>query len=273
MIVDGRQLSREVLERARERAARLAVPPTVQAFVANETAATKSYLSIKKRRAAEAGCVLTVEYFPETVTTEELCSAVSAAHADAVLVQLPLSATLDTERVCNAISFEKDADVLSVRSRSAFFEGTSGALLPPVVAAVEKILAQALVTVREARVTVVGEGFLVGKPVAQWFRQKGALVHVATRESNNLAELLHNADIVVSGAGVPNLITPDMLKDGVVLIDAGTAESSGKIVGDMSPDCVEKASVFTPVPGGVGPLAVACLFENAVLLAERKAAL
>lgn len=272
MIVDGRQLAKEVLESAHERAARLAAPPTVQVFVANETAATKSYLSIKKRRAAEAGCTLSVEHFPETVTTEELCAAVRAASADAVLVQLPLPSALDTERVCNAIPVEKDADVLSALSRSVFSAGAAGALLPPVVSAVEKILAQALVTVRGARVVVVGEGFLVGKPVAAWLRQEGALVRVATNKTNNLAEMLRSADIVVSGAGVPNLLTPDALKDGVVLIDAGTAESSGKIVGDARPDCAEKAAVFTPVPGGVGPLAVACLFENAVLLAERKAA-
>ncbi len=269
MIVDGRQLAREVLERARERAVRLAAPPVVQAFVANETAATRSYLSIKKRRASEAGCALVVEHFPETVTTEELCVAVRAAYADAVLVQLPLPATLDTQRICNAISLGKDADVLSAPARDLFSKGEVGALLPPVVSAVEKILAHALVTVQGAAVVVVGEGFLVGKPVAEWFRQKGARVQVATRETNNLSEMLRSAEIVVSGAGVPNLITSDFLKDGVVLIDAGTAESSGKVVGDASPDCAEKAAVFTPVPGGMGPLAVACLFENAVLLAER----
>lgn len=272
MIVDGRQLAREVLEHARTRAARLSHPPTVLAFVANETAATKSYLSIKKRRAAEAGCVLTVVYFPETVTTEELCAAVGAADADAVLVQLPLPASIDTQRVCDAIRVEKDADVLSTLSRAAFAEGSPEALLPPVVSAVQKILAQTSVTVRGAQVTVVGEGFLVGKPVATWFRQKGAHVQVATSKTANLEELLRSADIVVSGAGVPNLITPHLLRDGVVLIDAGTAESSGKIVGDATEDCAEKAAVFTPVPGGVGPLAVACLFENAVLLAERQCA-
>jgi len=81
--------------------------------------------------------------------------------------------------------------------------------------------------------------------------------------------VLSTADIVVSGAGVPYLIKPEHLKQGVVLIDAGTSESDGAIVGDADPSCAEKCSVFTPVPGGVGPLAVACLFENAVLLAVR----
>jgi methylenetetrahydrofolate dehydrogenase (NADP+)/methenyltetrahydrofolate cyclohydrolase len=90
-----------------------------------------------------------------------------------------------------------------------------------------------------------------------------------TSKSDDLSALLGAADIIVSGAGSPHLITPDLLKEGVVLIDAGTSESGGVIAGDADPSCASKCSLFTPVPGGVGPLAVACLFENAVTLVER----
>ena len=81
--------------------------------------------------------------------------------------------------------------------------------------------------------------------------------------------LLQSADIIVSGAGSPDLINPEDIKEGVVLIDAGTSEQGGQVVGDASPACAQKASVFTPVPGGMGPVAVACLFRNAVTLLER----
>ena len=96
-------------------------------------------------------------------------------------------------------------------------------------------------------------------------RALGAEVSVVTKESGDLS-LLTDADIVISGAGVPGLIRPEHLKEGVVLIDAGTSESGGAIVGDADPACAEVASVFTPVPGGVGPVAVACLFRNVAAL-------
>ena len=115
---------------------------------------------------------------------------------------------------------------------------------------------------------VVGKGFLVGAPVAAWLTGQGADVSVLTSKSGDLAATLGNADIIISGAGSPHLIKPEMLKQGVVLIDAGTSESDGILAGDADPACADTCSLFTPVPGGVGPLAVACLFENAVTLAE-----
>lgn len=268
MIVDGRALARGVLARARARAARLPHPPRVVVVVANETPATKSYLAIKTARAADAGCSLAVAHFSERETMEALRAAVVSADADAVVVQLPLPAGVDTRAVCDAIPFQKDADVLSRAAREAFARGVEGSLLPPVVGAVRELLAHGNVATAGKRAAVIGSGFLVGEPVAAWLMRAGAEVVRVSRDDMPLA--LQGADIVVSGAGSPHVIRPEMLKDGAVLIDAGTSESSGKVVGDADPACAEKCSLFTPVPGGVGPLAVAKLFENAVLLAERK---
>ena len=116
---------------------------------------------------------------------------------------------------------------------------------------------------------IVGNGKLVGQPAAVWFEEMGANIDVLTRESKSLEEL-QNADIVILGAGSPHLVKPEMLKQGVVLIDAGTSESNGAIVGDADPRCAEVASVFTPVPGGMGPIAVACLFQNVAELVLTK---
>ncbi len=116
--------------------------------------------------------------------------------------------------------------------------------------------------------TPVLEFKLVGQPVAEFLEREGAVVHRLTLDSVDMSPL-RTADIVVSGAGSPHLITPEMVREGVMLIDAGTSESGGALVGDINPACEEKASVFTPVPGGVGPIAVACLFRNVVELLER----
>ena len=109
----------------------------------------------------------------------------------------------------------------------------------------------------------------MGQPAAVWFEEMGADIVVLTRQSESLAELAH-ADIAILGAGSPHLVKPDMLKEGVVLIDAGTSESNGAIAGDADPSCAGVARVFTPVPGGMGPIAVACLFQNVAELYLRK---
>lgn len=196
-------------------------------------------------------------------------SAITASDADAIIVQLPLPAGVNAKDVCDAIPPEKDADVLSDSARQKFARGDTDALIPPVVGAIAEIFHAHAIDPRGKKAVIIGRGFLVGAPAAMWLAQQGAQVTVINRSTENFAEPLHDADIVVSGAGAPHLITPDMLKRGVLLIDAGTSESDGTIVGDIDPACAKLASLFTPVPGGIGPLAVACLFENAVALVER----
>lgn len=257
MIVDGKAIANDILAKTMERAAKLSRLPLVVAIRGNDSKATESYLAIKTRRAADAGCRFEVRAY------EELYS-----DADAVIVQLPLAPGLDTEGTLNAIPVEKDADVLSAAARERFEEGVEGALLPPVVAAIREIFVRYEVSPRWKQVVVVGEGRLVGAPAATWLKQQGALVHTLTKSSGDLS-ILKGADIIISGAGSPGLIKPEMIREGVVLIDAATSESNGELKGDADPACADKCSVFTPVPGGVGPIAVACLFANAVTLAER----
>ena len=269
MIIDGRKMAHEVLARAKTRATALDKAPHILAIVASETPATKSYLAIKTKRAEDAGCVLLVRQFPETVSIEELQSTITASDADAIIVQLPLPAGIDAQAVCDTIPLEKDADVLSDVARQKFARGDADACVPPVVGAIAEIFRIHTIEPKEKKAVVIGRGFLVGAPAALWLAQQGAQVTVANRSTQDFSDILRDADIIVSGAGAPHLITPDMLKRGVVLIDAGTSESGGEVVGDADPACAAKCSIFTPVPGGIGPLAVAKLFENAVTLAER----
>ncbi|MDD3531255.1 MAG: bifunctional 5,10-methylenetetrahydrofolate dehydrogenase/5,10-methenyltetrahydrofolate cyclohydrolase [Candidatus Pacebacteria bacterium] len=260
MIIDGRVLAKEVLARARARAEALPRRPRVVAFVApNETAATRSYLAIKAKSATLAGC----DFETRDIQITDRPSQYFDIDADAIIVQLPLPADIATKEILDAIPLEKDADVLSSTAR------TQSMLLPPVVGAVKEIFDTYHIETKGKHAVVVGNGYLVGAPAATWLRAEGAEVEVVERPTDNLAETLLTADIIVSGTGSPHLIKPEMLKEGVVLIDAGTSESSGKIVGDADPACAAKCTLFTPVPGGVGPLAVAKLFENVVTLAER----
>ena len=270
MIVDGRAIAKDILMRTRTRAETLPHPPRVLAIVVSETPATLSYLKIKGMRAADAGCVLEIQRFPTHVSAAELRSAASSADADAIIVQLPLPIGIDTQDVCNAIPLSKDADVLSSGAREQFKKAEAGALLPPVVGAVREICTQNDINLKGMKGVVIGDGWLVGNPCAIWLKQQGTLVSVLTSQSGDIRGALIDADIIVSGAGVSGLIKPEFLKSGVVLIDAATSESNGIITGDADPACASIASLFTPVPGGIGPIAVACLFENVIALAERK---
>lgn len=259
MIIDGRALAKEMLTRTKVRVQILQRRPNLLVYVApDETLATRSYLKIKARSAEEAGCDF-----------EETKSLTFSSRADAVIVQLPLPSEFNTADVLNSIPIEQDADVLSSVARAKFERGDADALLPPVVGAVREIFVRNGVNPKGKKAIVIGDGWLVGNPCAKWLAQQGAEVSVLTSESGDLTAALRTAGIIISGAGSPHLIQPEMLKQGVVLIDAGTTESNGVLAGDADPSCADKCSIFTPVPGGVGPLAVACLFENVVTLAER----
>lgn len=271
MIIDGRALAKETLAHTKTRAKALGRMPKVLAIVASETSATKSYLSIKGKRAADAGCELVVKQFPESVSGKELRAVIETSDADTIIVQLPLPAGIDAQEVCDAIPLSKDADVLSTAARMKFEADEPDALVPPVANAAAKILASGGISPKGKKAVVVGMGWLVGKPCATWLSHEGADVSHITTTRGNISMLLE-AEIVISGIGSPNFIKPEMLKEGTVLIDAGTSESGGTIAGDADPACAETCSLFTPVPGGVGPVAVACLFENSVSLAELKEA-
>lgn len=264
MIIDGRAIAEEVLMRVRAEAKTLSTPPRLTAFVVAPTPATRSYLSIKKTQATKAGVIMDVRELPETIKTDELISVMRSTPTDAVIVQLPLPPHIDTTNVLEAISVSRDADVLSPRTRS------DGALVHPIAASVQEVLRLGNVEVSGKCAVVVGQGWLVGLPSADWLAKNGAEVIRVTKESGDLKTALKTADIIVTGVGSPNLITADMVPQGVVIIDAGTSELGGSISGDVAKEVSEKASLFTPVPGGLGPIAVSFLMHNVVALAKAR---
>lgn len=267
MIIDGRTIAKEILTNVRTQSTSKV---TVRAITVVPSPATRSYLSIKKARAEDAGMTLEVVELGEGATTKDVIQAVEKDGADAVIVQLPLPAHVDVMRVLNVIPEDKDADILSEKAYEGFERSEQDALVPPVAQAVLEILKRSGVEVFKKNVVVAGRGQLVGKPVATLLSHLGARVTVVHSSTENSMDVFKVADIIVSGVGKAHFITPNMVKEGVVLIDAGTSESNGVVVGDVDPECAEVASLFTPVPGGVGPVAVACLFKNVATLVSQK---
>ena len=232
--------------------------------VVGENPVITSFVRIKERAAQRLGVEMVRRDLPETASGAEVISTLRemAAETDAVIPQLPMPG-LDIENILAAVPMEKDVDALN----PAISEDRR-LVHAPVALAVIEILKRSNVEIAGARAVVVGEGRLVGAPSAWLLKKLGADVSVFSLNRGSIEDL-KEADIIVSGAGKPGLIKPEHLKKGVALIDAGTSELNKKIRGDADPACAEVASVFTPVPGGVGPVAVAMIFRNLKTLIEK----
>jgi len=224
-----------------------------------------SFVRIKTRGAQRLGIETVRIDLPGNATTEDVVDRTQklANETDAIIVQLPLPDAVDVNAALSSIPPGKDVDALNPRhSIERFVEA-------PVALAVVEILERAKVDIAGKRAVVVGAGRLVGAPTASLLKKYGADVSMFTLEQGSIEDL-KGADIVVLGAGKPGFIKPEHLKKGVALIDAGASEQAGKIRGDADPACAEVASVFSPVPGGVGPVAVAMIFRNLKTLIEKE---
>ena len=260
MIFDGTERAKALTELLRVRRDGRTV--TLALIASAPNFATTKYLAIKERVAADIGVTILRVELPGSATTDEVLSAMEdvSARADGMVLQLPFPPTIDLARLLEALPREKDVDVLGSAAQDAFRDGVG--LLPPVVGAIDDIAETAGIAFAGKRVVVVGNGRLVGAPAALYARRAGADVVVLTKRDTDISHIVRGADILILGAGVPGLITPSMCKEGVVIFDAGTSEDAGKLVGDADPACAVHATLMTPVPGGIGPVAVVKLFEN-----------
>ncbi len=266
--IDGAALAAEIAERLASEVAARHSPPRLIVFRVGDDAVSERFTRVKQKFARSVGAHFEEAHLSMDTSTETLRGMVAEVNTPCV-VQLPLPKHIDTTLVLNSIPTERDVDVLSNESYARFVL-RKNPMTPPVAGAVRSILQHIGWELSGKSAVVVGRGRLVGMPVAEWLRQKGAKVEVADILTADIGALTRTAQLIVSGAGTPHLITPDMVTDGTVLIDAGTSAGAGHggaLSGDIEPDCYAKSSYYTPVPGGVGPLTVACLFEN-VFLAE-----
>lgn len=256
MIINGKQIASQIYTEIADSARGL----RLTIFTCQPNFETQKYLHLKMKKAQMLGIETRVVEFPADCSTEEIFQSIGidSVSADGVVVQLPFPKHIDREKIITAIPKEKDVDVM-------MYDG-KGNVLPPVTGAIAEIAKRHQVDFAGKNVVVLGEGLLVGRPAALWAVGQGANVTIINHLTENPDDILHTADIIISGAGVPNLITLDKIKDDVIIFDAGTSEDGGELCGDADPECAMKASLFTPVPGGIGPVTVAVLLRNLVNL-------
>lgn len=265
MIVDGKAIALRIYNEVANQVSHMDTKPHLTVFTCAPNFETQKYLSLKRKKAHEVGIGVSVIEFPSEITTVEVITSITHAcmQTNGIIVQLPFPAHVDIVTVLKAIPLSYDVDAVH-------YDGKNDLVLPPVVGAIKEIAEVYDVLFATQKVVIVGKGKLVGAPAYLWCQKQGAQVEVIDRQSTNTRELIEQAQILILGAGQPGLITPDQIREHVIIFDAGTSEEGGVLKGDADPSCAKKASLFTPVPGGIGPITVALLLRNLIFLASRQ---
>jgi methylenetetrahydrofolate dehydrogenase (NADP+)/methenyltetrahydrofolate cyclohydrolase len=233
--------------------------------------ASEVYIRLKHKAANEAGFDAVDVRLPAETSEESLLARLAELNVsdevDAILVQLPLPDHIDEEHVIRAIEPAKDVDGLHPLNAGELYLGRP-AIVSATPRGVMALLAEHEVPLEGARAVVIGRSAIVGKPMAHLLLRANATVTVCHSRTRELTDHTRSADVLVVAVGSPALVDADMVRAGAVVVDVGMNRTEAGLVGDVDPAAFEVASAMTPVPGGVGPLTIACLLENAVRCAR-----
>ncbi len=293
-ILDGVAVRNDILARLKPRIQTLSRPPGLAVVLVGHNPASEIYVRGKIKACGELGIYSEKIAPPDTVSTEELLAIIDGlnrrADIDGILVQMPLPKQVDSRRVLEAIEATKDPDGFHPLNVGHLVAGRPAprACTP---AGIIEMLKHYRVPMDGRKAVIVGRSDIVGKPMALMLLQENATVTICHSRTTNLQEECHNADILVAAIGRPAAITSDFIAPGAIVVDVGQnrindgaeagrlgraeefARKGYALVGDVHPlDVIHRATAYTPVPGGVGPLTIAMLMSNTVELAERRQA-
>ena len=233
--------------------------------------ASEIYIRLKHKAANEAGFDAVDVRLPAETAEDELLTRIAQLNesddADAILVQLPLPDHIDEERVIRTIAPAKDVDGLHPLNAGELYLGRP-AIVSATPRGVMALLAEHEIALAGAHAVVVGRSAIVGKPMAHLLLQANATVTICHSRTRDLASHTREADVLVVAVGSPALVSAEMVKPGAAVVDVGMNRTEAGLVGDVDPAAFDVAAAMTPVPGGVGPLTIACLLENAVRCAR-----
>jgi methylenetetrahydrofolate dehydrogenase (NADP+)/methenyltetrahydrofolate cyclohydrolase len=264
--MDGKALAERIRAEVKQDVAGLGELGLATILVGDDPASAV-YIRLKHSAAREAGIRSHDVRLPGETTEEEVLERVAALNADdtidGILVQLPLPEQLDEARVISAVDPSKDVDGIHPVNAGLLYLGRP-ALVPATPVGIMALLAEYEIELKGANAVVVGRSDIVGKPVAHLLLQQHATVTICHSRTRDLARETLDADVLVVAAGRPWLVTADMVKRGAAVIDVGMNRTDAGLVGDVDPAAMEVAGHMTPVPGGVGPMTIACLLRNTV---------
>jgi methylenetetrahydrofolate dehydrogenase (NADP+)/methenyltetrahydrofolate cyclohydrolase len=271
-LIDGKALGAKVREEVAAAVAELGHVGLATVLVGDDPA-SHIYIDLKQKAAQEAGMEARDLKLPADTSEDELLAAIAELNADdtvdGLLVQLPLPDHIDENRVIEAIAPEKDVDGIHPINAGRLYLGRP-TLVPGTPLGIMRMLDEYEIPLEGARAVVVGRSAIVGKPMAHLLLQRNATVTICHSRTQDLQRHTLDADVLVAAVGRTHLIGADMVKAGATVIDVGMnrAEGSRKVQGDVDPGAMEEAAYMTPVPGGVGPMTIAMVLQNAVTAAR-----
>ena len=265
-IIDGRKIAGEVLQEVAAEVGRLEPKPCLALIIVGENPASLVYTKKKAEDCKKVGMVSRSIRMPAASSERQIIAEVHKLNADrsvdALIVQLPLPDGIDEDRVLAEVSPEKDADGIHPENLGKAALGL-GTLLPCTPHGVVRMLKASGVQLAGKNAVVIGRSRIVGKPLALLLLNENCTVTVCHSRTADVGAFTRMADIVCVAVGKPKTLTADMVKEGAVVVDIGTTREGGKLVGDVDFEAVsKKASLITPVPGGVGPMTRAMLTLN-----------
>ena len=276
-IIDGKAISAAVKERVKKGVGELnqqGITVGLAVIIVGEDPASKVYVANKKK-ACEALGIISEEYaLPESTTEAELLSLIKELNAkksiNGILCQLPLPRHLDEKLIINSILPEKDVDAFHPHNVGRIMIGDYD-FVPCTPAGIMEMLKYENIEVEGKTCVVIGRSNIVGKPMGMLLLHKNGTVTICHSRTKNLKEVCRSADILVAAVGKAGFVTPDMVKEGAVVIDVGMNRENGKLCGDVDYEAVkDKTSAITPVPGGVGPVTIAMLMQNTLTAAKKQ---
>jgi methylenetetrahydrofolate dehydrogenase (NADP+)/methenyltetrahydrofolate cyclohydrolase len=269
-IIDGKKLSEKILKNIAGKIKKERLKLKLAVVLVGNNPVSKVFVREKEKACQKTGIGFCLFQFSSAIKPaeleEEIKRVVARTDIKGVIIQLPLPKNFDCQKFLNLIPLEKDVDVLSERALGKFYSGNL-LICPPAVVGVRKLFKKYKIKLKGKNIVIVGAGRLIGKPLTLYLLGQEATVTIVNKFTKSISFFTKKADIVISGAGKPNIIKGGMIKKGAVVVDAGDSHRKGRLAGDIDFKSVaKKASYIAPVPGGIGPMTVACLLENLVIL-------
>ncbi len=275
-IIDGKLIANEIKADVKKRVLEMQKnrkkTPCLACIIVEGNKASEVYVASKVKASKECGIASRIVRLEGTISNEKLLAEIDKLNKDkgvsAILLQLPLPKHLDERKAINRILPEKDVDCLTNENLGALFSGNYK-VAPCTATAVMRILEKENIDVCSKRVVVIGRSLLVGKSVAMLLLKANATITICHTKTKDLEKVAREADILVVATGQAHMVNSDFVKKGAVVIDVGITRGENGLKGDVDFESVkDKCSALTPVPGGVGPMTVACLMENTIKLCE-----
>jgi methylenetetrahydrofolate dehydrogenase (NADP+)/methenyltetrahydrofolate cyclohydrolase len=269
MLIDGRAIAKKILDRLEEeiRNQKLkGINPTFAVILIGEDPASQAYVNRKQKSASQIGIVCQVHKLPSDTKENKILELIGKLNSDkdvhGVIIQRPLPPQISAQKVGERVNPQKDIDGFHPQTK----------FIPPIAEAVNEILKSVNVDPKNKKVVVIGRGETAGLPIANILIQKGAIATVVHSKTRNIPFFTKKADIVISCVGKPNIVTTEMINNNTVLIGVGLhRESDGKLHGDYNEEKIARVvKYYTPTPGGIGPVNVACLLKNVIIATQNQ---